>query len=81
MFGTRIGNGAAGCVSRSRDSAEEVIVKKLPKRFFQEWFVAITKARHCYLRPKDIDAWTFFFEWAIEIKRAYAEQNGKNLYS
>lgn len=56
-------------------------MKKLPKRFFQEWFVAITKARHCYLRPKDIDAWTFFFEWAIEIKRAYAEQNGKNLYS
>lgn len=60
---------------------EEVIVKKLPKRFFQEWFVAVTKARHCYLRPKDIDAWTFFFEWAIEIKRAYAEQNGKKLYS
>jgi len=56
-------------------------VKKLPKSWFQEWLQAVTTARRCYLRPKDIDAWTFFFEWAIELKRAYAEQRGKKLFS
>lgn len=46
-------------------------MKRMPKSWFEVWIKAICKARHSYLDPKDIDAWTFCFEWVIELKRAY----------
>lgn len=56
-------------------------MKKLPKAWFEEWIHAVCEARQCYLEPKDIDAWTFFFDWAYELKVAWAAQNGKKLFS